>query len=186
LATISTEVVLTNAARQKLLSTGTLGLEFVTFQPGTYAGQGAYQSQLMVAVDNVQTDSELFSYTVPASVRLVGDSASGTGKIDLGQLKTGLTKATSFFYQTNASIAISASSDSGGYLVHERGEDLGRIAYSARIMGQPVSIDGASAVNVSPGTTGPRSGTVEVSVGEVGNPYAGTYSDVLTLSFRAF
>ncbi|WP_298915486.1 hypothetical protein [uncultured Algimonas sp.] len=185
-ARVRERLVLTPAGRAELVANGRLDLEIVELPPGRFPTPGRYANFVDVWVDGIRQDRTELVLSVQAGVKLVGQSASGTGTIEFGELERGLRRSTRFFYQTNANMTITAKSDNGGYLVHEDGRSFGAVPYKVRVMGKRLDVSGNSRIRIVPTTNGPESGQLIVVLGKTSGLYTGDYRDVLTLSFSAF
>lgn len=178
---------LTPAARARLVQGQPITLQLGTLDAGQFVRSGDYNSILRVRVGDTDQQVSLEIGVQPAFL-FQNSSADGTEDIGLtGDLQSGYQGSTVIFYRTNADVRVTATSDNGGRLVHERGIAFGAIDYFAELDGEQLDLSASpiplqfqftrltlqgKALNVTVPPTEPR--------------YAGQYQDVITLSFMPY
>lgn len=176
---------LTENAVAQLVSTGSLVFEYTLIPAAEYVPAGRYMNLLSLQVDSNPVTSFQTEITVEPAMRLLGDVADGQGTLDFGVVQDNAEVSSVFLYQSNTDLNVRATSDNRGALVHERGGSYGQIPYNVYINNSPIASNGSQLQNLNP-NVGERSlGTINVKIPSVGKPSAGSYSDVLTLSFSA-
>lgn len=175
---------LRNSGRRRLVDGETLSIPFFRIQPGQFLEPGQYSQTWRITVGDVVTTFVVGTDLVPA-LRFEGDTTSGVQTLDLGDISTGSRATSDFFYRTNSAVSITLTSDNLGALVHERGEEFGRIPYSASISGTSVTLSrpAGDIVDIPFSSASIQSGRLEVEVPPSPHQYAGRYRDVITLSF---
>jgi len=187
LATITEQrIVLTQAGQSVLISSGKLTLDFSSLAAGNFLPSGRYINLLEVKIKGESATRFQVEMNVQPTFRLFGDASDGRGIISFGVLKDNAEATSNFVYQANAIVSVAAKSDNGGRLIHERGDGFGAIDYTTFINGERISSDGNQIIQINVNRVGTQQiGRVLVKVGNVGQPFAGRYSDVLTIMFSA-
>lgn len=162
---------------------GGMELDFLEIDAGQFVPAGIYHADLIVTVGDGAPVPFGIELTVSPSIRFVD---TGTRDLSLGEVSNGSAVSSNFAYRTNAMVAVTARSDNGGTLLHERGPAYGRIPYRARLGGQLLDLVSPTAVTIPSAGTGVRMETLRVEVDPQTGRYAGRYRDTLTLEFTAF
>ncbi len=174
-------------AVRQLVDGDTLTFPLYRLAAGQFVAPDSYGHTLRIVSGDRETTLPVLVQAVPA-LRFEGESAGGSQAIDLGDVTSGATGQSDFFYRTNSAVAITLVSDNRGRLVHERGESFGTIPYQARISGTLVDLTGAAGttLDLPYQSSDIQTGRLEIAVDPVTAQYAGRYSDVITMSFIPF
>lgn len=178
---------LTPAARSRLVQGQPVTLQLGVFEAGQFVRSGNYDSILRLRVGETDRQAPLQVAVQPAFL-FQNTSVDGVEEINLtGNLDAGYQGSTVFFYRTNADMRVTASSENGGRLVHERGPAFGQIDYSAELDGETLALD-AGPVNLDFqfARLALQSKRLSVIVPPTEPQYAGRYEDVITLSFAPY
>lgn len=175
---------LTPAARARLVQGQPVTLQLGTLEAGQFVRSGDYNSLLRVRVGDTDQQVPLQVGVQPAFL-FQNSSADGVEEIGLtGNLQSGYQGSTVFFYRTNADVRVTASSDNGGRLVHERGPAFGSIGYLTELDGQAIDLSaGPVPLDFQFARLTLQSKALGVTVPPTSPRYAGRYEDVITLSF---
>jgi spore coat protein U-like protein len=175
---------------------GDVSFDFYSVFPGGQIGPGGtYRDSLTLTVyelsggvpgrvldtRTVQVRARMLE-TVQASVQIGGGSvplSGSTSILNLGTLVTGSRGDFSVVVSGNAEYDLRLESENKGRL----SGGSGSIPYSVAINGQGVAM--SSAVTLQYGGIGTRTHAIGVTIGDVGNALAGTYSDNLSLTITA-
>ena len=179
------QIRLTPSAQLRIAAGDAVDVNVGAIDPGQFARSGPYEAQVEIgAGDNVQPFT--LSTTVRPVLSLRRSSADGVESIELGDPRNGATGSTSFFYRTNADVALSVTSENHGKMVHTEGAAT-VIPYTASIGNQPLVLSaGPADLNLGFSNLGIQSRVVTVVVPATGPLYAGRYTDTLTLSFTPY
>ncbi|MEH6664121.1 MAG: hypothetical protein V7678_04670 [Brevundimonas sp.] len=176
-------LVLTAGARNDLVAGRAVVVPLGDVSSGQFRRSGLYQTRIDVTAGDTTQPLTLASRVMPV-MRFEASSRDGAESIDLGDLARGSRARTTFFYRTNADMAVTATSDNGGMLVHEDGARLGSIPYRAFLAGSELdTATGAASVDLPFSGLSVQAQTLEIRVAPATNVYAGRYRDTLTLSF---
>jgi len=176
-------LVLSDSARNDLVAGRSIVVPLGDIRAGQFRRSGAYQAQIDITSGNATQPLSLVSRVMPV-MRFEASSRDGVENIDLGDLTRGARSTATFFYRTNADMAVTATSDNGGQLVHEDGAALGAIPYQAFLAGSELATAaGGAPVDLPFSRLSVQGQTLEVRVAPATNVYAGRYRDTLTLSF---
>ncbi|GAD59580.1 hypothetical protein IWC96_12490 [Brevundimonas sp. BAL450] len=176
-------LVLSESARNDLVAGRAVVVPLGDVRSGQFRRSGVYQAQIDVTAGDTTQPLTLASRVMPV-MRFEASSRNGVENIDLGDLSRGSRTTATFFYRTNADMAVTATSDNGGMLVHEDGPALGSIPYRAFLAGSELdTATGAASVDLPFSRLSVQAQTLEVRVAPATNVYAGRYRDTLTLSF---
>lgn len=167
---------------------------YVAIPPEQNVGGGIYsdQVQLRVFADHFGSpelmDQASFAITAPVADTLEVDSidagpGANTLKIDLGNLAPGVVRVLDFSLRSNAPIRVGANSQNKGVLAHQASAP--GIPYSLVVGGNRIDLSSnrltqSIAGDLSSRTIVPFRIEVEPNYGAA----AGTYSDVLTITFQ--
>lgn len=178
-----TTIRLSPEAVDQLVSTGRLIFQYAWIKAGIYYPAGLYTNVIDVEVNGIEVTTLEPEITVFPSMRLLSDMTNGYGKIDFGTLESDEEVASSFVYQSNAKLTVTAFSLNNGKLAHEDGASIYAIPYSARINDHPIALDGSQDLSLDSNSGSYNMGSVRLRLGDIGVPTAGEYADILTLSF---
>ena len=157
----------------------TLGL-----YPGTAAAPGTRADTLPYTVSVTVTKALAISL-VPHNAPY--DAASTALTLDFGTLSTSGVMSADLVAKSNAVYSVRVSSANGGLLVTTGSADT--VPYVFRVNGTPVALPAGAAQIIATGAPAtPSGGTVYLfgfTIGNVGWPSDGTYTDVLTISATA-
>jgi hypothetical protein len=107
------------------------------------------------------------------------------GVIDFGTLETGERRRAILQIRANTEVRIRVRSEHGGELRHVRFPDLPGIPYSARFDGTPVDLAAvAELVRRPPQRLDGLGYPLDLTIGRVGDRFAGRYRDTLTVSIE--
>ena len=174
-----TKIRLSPEAVDQLVSTGRLVFEYAWINYPS----GLYTNVLDITVNGNEVTSVEPEITVFPAMRLFSDMANGYGQVDFGALESNEEVASSFIYQSNAKLTVTAYSLNQGTLAHEDGASIYAVPYSAFINDNAIAVDGNQSLELD-GNFGARNmGSVRLRLGDIGIPVAGEYADILTLSF---
>jgi len=167
---------------------------YVAIPPEQNVGGGIYsdQVQLRVFADRFGSpelmDQASFAITAPVADTLEVDSidagpGANTLKIDLGNLAPGVVRVLDFSLRSNAPIRIDATSQNGGLLAHQAGAP--GIPYSLVVGGNRTDLSGDYPKQSITGDFSNRSNvSFRIEVEPSPGAAAGTYSDILTITFQ--
>ncbi|MBJ7447903.1 MAG: hypothetical protein JHC81_10250 [Brevundimonas sp.] len=179
------QIRLTPSARAKIVAGEAVVVTVGEIDAGQFTRSGPYSAQVEIEAGDSLRNLTVSTVVRPV-MRLARSSADGVESIDLGDPRQGATGSTSFFYRSNADIALTVTSENQGKLVHTEGAST-VIPYTASIGGQTLSLTGAPAnLNLGYSSLGLQSREVTVTVPPTGPVYAGRYNDTLTLSFTPY
>lgn len=170
----------------------------VEVAPGVVVAPGAYGDRLrlrLFAADGSPRGSEeaaqLGLEVLPqAQANIAGAQASfgagsSHGVIDFGTLETGKQRRAALQIRANTDVRILVRSENGGQMRHVGFPDLPAIHYSARFDGSAVGLEGPFELfRRPPLTLGGGRYPLELTVGTVGNHFAGRYRDTLIFSIE--
>lgn len=180
-------VVLTDAARRTLVEGQAVTLELGRIRPGQFLPPGDYRQELTIAVGDNRRPITLAVAVEPAIRFAAGQKRHR--EISLGDPAEGVRATSDILYVTNANVRVTATSEHGGELQHERGGHLEGIPYRALLAGKPLRLgaDRSDEILLSPGIDrGSRRVRLLVEVPPPGPRFAGVYRDVLQLSFTPY
>ncbi len=177
------EVDLNGNARGDIVRDGMVQLAFLDIAAGQFVPPGNYVADLDLIVGDATPRPIQLIVRVMPSMRFEG---SGGGALSLGELSDGGEARSTFFYRTNASLAVTARSDHGGRLQHSEGAALGAIPYAAYISGRRLSLETPDNFTIEHRSTALQSEEVLIQVEPQRQRFAGVYRDTLTLDFTAF
>jgi hypothetical protein len=182
---VQNAIRLTPQARAQIVAGEAVTILIGEIDAGQYTRSGLYSAQVEIEAGDALQNTTV-STTVRPVMRLARSSADGVESIELGDPRNGATGSTTFFYRTNADIALTVTSEHQGKLVHTEGAST-VIPYTASIGGQPLILNaGPANVNLAYSSLGLQSREVTVTVPPTGPVYAGRYNDTLTLSFTPY
>lgn len=179
-------LVLSDSARNDLVAGRSVVVPLGDVNAGQFRRSGMYQAQVDVTAGASTQPFTLASRVMPV-MRFEAGSRDGVENMELGDLSRGSRSTATFFYRTNADMAVTATSENGGRLVHEDGARIGSIPYRAFLGGAELdAATGGSPVDLPFSRLSAQSQTLEVRVAPATNVYAGRYRDTLTLSFMPY
>ena len=179
-------LVLTASARAELVQGRSVTVPLADIEGGQFRRAGAYTTQLEVSAGDTVQPFTVETVVQPV-MRFEAASAGGAQSMDLGELTDGSVTRTSFFYRTNADLAVTAASENGGRLIHEDGPSVGSASYRVFVAGEELDVTtGAAPVHLPFSRLTVQSQTLEVRVPPHRRLYAGRYWDTLTLTFTPY
>lgn len=181
------EVVLSATARARLAAGQDAVVRFADIRPGQYERAGLYTSQIEVRAGDQVAPFTVQTRAVPV-MRFEKDFADGVETVELGELSEGARRQVTMMYRSSADLDVTVRSDNRGALVHEGGEEIGRIPYQAELDGTPLVLQGGEArLSMVYGGAQLQSRRLRFIVpAQTRLPAAGRYTDVLTVSFTPF
>ena len=109
------EVDLNGNARGQIVRDGMIQLGFLDIAAGQFVPPGNYVTELDLTVGDAPPRPIQLIVRVMPSMRF---ESSGGGALSLGEVSDGGEARSSFFYRSNASLAVTARSDLGGRVQH--------------------------------------------------------------------
>lgn len=184
-ASTTSAFVITPPALSALEDGEELAFDFLRMEPGQFVQAGNYQTTIDFISRGQVVGTSVINVLVSPTVRLLGDAEDGNIDLDLGRLNDGASSRRSVFFRSNAHVTLLITSDNGGALVHERGQQLGSIPYASQLNGTPINLGSPVTVPVTSVSGQLTEALVGVEVAPVRSAFAGIYRDVITLSFTA-
>lgn len=172
---------------------------FVAVPAGQGAAPGVYRDTLTLSVyqQNGRADLRIESVsvalriTVPAAVEAslsTGHGRSPLGQashtLDLGPLRTGLSRRFDLFVRANTGYTLTLSSGNGGALEGLKGREKSRIPYRLSADGRALDLK-RTAHLARAAKTGREQHGFEVTVGSIERALSGDYQDTLRLTISA-
>ena len=182
----SDEVHLNGNARNSIVGDGSVNVNFLSVPAGQFVPAGDYVANLELRVGDAAPAPFQVIVNVAPSLRFIGDASDGVIDLSLGEVSNGAQASSTFFYNTNASLSVTARSDHLGNLQHEDGPAFGKIPYQAFLSGAELNLETPSPIVIGFSGASTQSKTLLVQVGPQDKVYSGHYSDVLTLDFTAY
>lgn len=178
---------LSQSALRALENGSPLRIGLVEPNTGQFAPPGRYVLPFNVEVNGVAAASAELVIDVIPRVLAFGKSRKVT-TLDFGELETGETRQSTVLVKTNAQLRVYAVSDNGGELKHETLPDAPGVPYTAFLDGEALDLSSGAMRELEngPGQGDPHISKLLVQIGKVNAPWAGTYTDVLTLHFTAY
>jgi hypothetical protein len=164
-------------------SSGRVLLQLLEIAPGQFLAPGEYWADLVVSSEGRPTEAFRIGLTVVPSIALL--SGDGHQTLSLGDITDGSRISADFLYRTNASVTLSATSESRGELVHQLGSTYGGVPYAAWINGQRLDLAGAATLTLPQGGASERMGRLDIEVMPQHSAVSGIYRDVLVISLIA-
>lgn len=164
-------------------SSGRVSLQLLEIQPGQFLAPGEYWADLVVSSGGRPAEAFRIGLTVVPSIALL--SGDGDQNLSLGDITDGSRITADFLYRTNASVTLSATSESQGELTHQRGSNYGSVPYVAWFNGQKLDLKGAAALALPRGGASERMGRLDIEVMPQRLAVAGLYRDVLRINLTA-
>jgi len=176
-------VRLTGKARRDLVENGRIAIDLLSVAPGQFVPPGEYASNLSLLVGSGPPTTFRVSIIVEPTIKLL--TGGVTKQLSLGDISGGSRVTSDFLYRTNSSVLVTAQSVNGGALVHEAGENFGRVKYEVRLNGYLLDLVGQAVTQLPLRSLDRQTGRLEVNVPPQPPLFGGHYRDTLTITFVA-
>lgn len=177
---------LNGRARSRLVRGEAIDLDLFEISAGQFPAAGEYRGTVLVQIGNRLPQAVLFTILVRPAIKFLAEQGATTRDLSFGEVTRGSVLRTAVFYQSNAAVSITVTSQNRGRLVHDDGPGVPPIAYSLFYDGARVDLSSPSQINHPfRGLAATRDEMVlEVPPGDA--RFAGNYRDVLTLNYTAY
>jgi len=181
-----TRFELNGNARDQLARGNAVDVDLFEIGAGQFLAAGEYQGALLVQVGGGLQVPVVFSITVRPAIKFAVENGAQQKDLSFGEVTRGSTIETTVFYQSNGAVSITIQSQNMGALVHENGRAFGAIPYGLVYDGTSVNLATIAQISRPFSGLGTRREQMRLRVEPQNERFAGTYRDVLMVSYTAF
>lgn len=177
---------LNGRARSRLVRGEAVDLDLFEISAGQFPAAGEYRGTVLVQIGNGLPQAVLFTIRVRPAIKFLAEQGAMTRDLSFGEVTRGSVLRTAVFYQSNAAVSITITSQNRGKLAHDDGPGVPPIPYDLFYDGARIDLSAASQINRPfRGLAATRDEMVlEVPPGDA--RFAGNYRDVLMLAYTAY
>lgn len=177
---------LNGRARSRLVRGEAVDIDLFEISAGQFPAAGEYRGTVLVQIGDGLPQAVLFTILVRPAIKFLAEQGAMTRDLSFGEVTRGSVLRTAVFYQSNAAVSITITSQNRGNLVHDDGPAVPPIPYTLFYDGARIDLSSASQISRPfRGLAATRDEMVlEVPPGDA--RFAGNYRDVLMLVYTAY